>query len=204
MKSQNNDFNSYILTIYIISQICIIILPQIRLVFLIHVFEIKYCQTEVLEQPGGGTPSLNVMTIHDQRHANVSKQRTLLADADVAPHHGSAPITWLVNVFIEKWTATILSINGKLPLTRVHLTQEHIWIFLGRELPSVQLSFLWCTVLWIATTENGVRHTWTCQVVVVPESLSLACSIWWKNRNHFDGVFKEYLSGIHWHVCFWK
>ena len=44
--------------------------------------------------------------------------------------------------------------------------------------------------------------TW--QVVVVPESLSLACSIWWNNRNHFDGVFKEYLSGIHRHVCFWK
>ena len=40
----------------------------------------------------------------------------------------------------------------------------------------------------------------TCQVVVVPESLSLACSIWWNNQNHF----KEYLSGIHWHVCFWK
>ena len=41
----------------------------------------------------------------------------------------------------------ILSINEKLPLTRVHLTQEHIWIFLDRELPSVELSFLWCTVL---------------------------------------------------------
>ena len=41
----------------------------------------------------------------------------------------------------------ILSINEKLPLTRVHLTHEHIWIFLDRELPSVQLSFLWCTVL---------------------------------------------------------
>ena len=53
----------------------------------------------------------------------------------------------------------IPSINEKLPLTRVHLTQ-HIWIFLDRELPSVQLSFLWCTVLWIGTTENGVRHTW--------------------------------------------
>ena len=76
---------------YIINQICFIILYHIRLVFLI--FEIKYCLTEVLEQPGGGTPALNVMAICDQRHANVSKQRTLLADADVAPHHGSAPIT---------------------------------------------------------------------------------------------------------------
>ena len=54
----------------------------------------------------------------------------------------------------------ILSINEKLPLTRVHLTQEHIWIFLDKELPSVQLLFLWCTVLWIGTTETGVRHTW--------------------------------------------
>ena len=51
----------------------IIILYQIRLVFLIY--EIKYCLTEVLEQPGGGTPALNVMAIRDQRHANVSKQR---------------------------------------------------------------------------------------------------------------------------------
>ena len=57
------------------------------LVFLI--FEIKYCLTEVLEQPGGGTPALNVMAIRDQRHANVSKQRTLY----IAPHHGSAAIT---------------------------------------------------------------------------------------------------------------
>ena len=44
----------------------------------------------------------------------------------------------------------------------------------------------------------------TCQVVVAFESLSLVCSIWWNNRKHFDGVFKEYLSGIHLHVCFWK
>ena len=61
-----------IFTVYIISQICIIILYQIRLVFLIHVFETKYCLTEVLEQPGGGTPALNIMAIRDQRHANVS------------------------------------------------------------------------------------------------------------------------------------
>ena len=80
-----------IFTFYIINQICIIILYQIRLVFLI--FEIKYCLTEVLEQPGGGTPTLKVMVIRDQRHANVIKQRTLLVDADVVPHHGLAPIT---------------------------------------------------------------------------------------------------------------
>ena len=84
MKPQNND-SILIFTFYIISQICFIILYQIRLVFLI--FAIKYCLTEVLEQPGGGTPALNVMEIRDQRHW------TLLADAAVAPHHGLAPIT---------------------------------------------------------------------------------------------------------------
>ena len=80
-----------VFTFYIITQICFIILYQIRLIFLI--FEIENCLTEDLEQPVAGTPALNVMAIHDQRHANVSKQRTLFADADVAPHHGSAPIT---------------------------------------------------------------------------------------------------------------
>ena len=80
-----------IFTFQIINQICFINLYQIRIVFLI--FEIKYCLTEVLEQPGGGTPALNVMAIRDQRHANVSKQRTLFADADFAPHQGSVPIT---------------------------------------------------------------------------------------------------------------
>ena len=80
-----------IVIFYIVNQIFFIILYQIRLVFLI--FEIEYYLMEVLEQPGGGIPALNVMEIRDQRYANVSKQRMLLADADVAPHHGSAPIT---------------------------------------------------------------------------------------------------------------
>ena len=87
-----------IFTFYIINQICIIILYQIRLVFLI--FEIIY--TEVLEQPGGGTPVINVMAIRDQRHANINKQRKLLADTAIAPPHGLAPITWLVNVFHQE------------------------------------------------------------------------------------------------------
>ena len=87
MKPQKNDFNSYIY-IYIINQKSIIILHPIRLVFLI--FKIKYCSTEVLEQPRGGTPALNIMRIRDQRLPNVSKQRTLLADVDVAPPHGTA------------------------------------------------------------------------------------------------------------------
>ena len=83
--------STLIFTFYIISQIYFIILYQIRLVFLI--FENKYCLMEVLEQLRGGTSALNAMAIRDQRHANLSKQRTLLADADVVPHHGSAPIT---------------------------------------------------------------------------------------------------------------
>ena len=40
---------------------------------------------EVLEQPGGGTPALNVMAIRD--HANVSKQM-LLADINISLPHG--------------------------------------------------------------------------------------------------------------------
>ena len=45
---------------------------------------------EVSEQPRGETPALNVMAIRDQRHANVSKQRTLLVDVDVTPPQGAA------------------------------------------------------------------------------------------------------------------
>ena len=110
-----------------------------------------------------------------------------------------------------------LSIYEKLPLTCVHLAQEHIWIFLDRELPFVQFSCLFSPMnryyikrcsshmsAWYPFT-NGhqmfpLSFMGTCQAVVVPESLILACSIWWNNRNHFDGVFKEYLSGILWHV----
>ena len=61
---------------------------QIRLVFLI--FRIKYCLSEVLEQPGGGTLSRNVMIIRDQLHANVSNQIMLLADIYIGPPHGTA------------------------------------------------------------------------------------------------------------------
>ena len=43
-----------------------------------------FCLVAVSEQLGCGTPALNVMEIRDQRQANVSKQRTLLADVDVA------------------------------------------------------------------------------------------------------------------------
>ena len=37
--------------------------------------------------------ALNVMAICDKRHANVSKQTTLLADADVTPPIGAAKVT---------------------------------------------------------------------------------------------------------------
>ena len=40
------------------------------------------------------------------------------------------------------------------------------------------------------------------KVVVVHESLSLAFFIWLNHWNQFDGIFKEYLSGIPWNVWF--
>ena len=46
--------------------------------------------TEISEQPRGGTPALNVKAIRDRHHANISKQRKLLADVDFAPPHGVA------------------------------------------------------------------------------------------------------------------
>ena len=74
----------FIFTFYIINQISFIIKHLTGLVFLIFTF--KSNLTEVLQQLGGGTPELNVMAIRDQRHANVSKQRKLLADVDVQGH----------------------------------------------------------------------------------------------------------------------
>ena len=87
MKPQNNDFNSYIYILYYQSNIHYYYTP-IWLVFIM--FKIKCCLTEVLEQPGGGSRAFNVMVIRNQRHANVSKQRTLLADVDVATSHDAA------------------------------------------------------------------------------------------------------------------
>ena len=45
---------------------------------------------EVSEQPRGETPALNVMVIRYQRYANVSKQRMLLVEVNVAPRQGAA------------------------------------------------------------------------------------------------------------------
>ena len=75
-------------TFYIINQISIFIPHQTRLVF--WILEIKSNLKEVSEQPRGETPALNVMAIRDQRHANVSKQRTLLVAVDVALPKGAA------------------------------------------------------------------------------------------------------------------
>ena len=41
--------------------------------------------TEGLEQPKRQFPALNVMAIHGHRHANISKQATLLGGVDVDP-----------------------------------------------------------------------------------------------------------------------
>ena len=95
----------------------------------------------------------------------------------------------------------ILSINEKLPLTRVHLTQEYIWIFLDIELSSVQLSFLWCTVLWRGTIENGVRHTWMHDTLSLMNTRWFHWVLWelakwwwflnvWASLALFDGIIK--------------
>ena len=52
-----------------------------------------YCLPEVYEQAEGGAPAFNVIAIRYRRHANVSKQRMLLADVDVVPPHGTSYIT---------------------------------------------------------------------------------------------------------------
>ena len=45
--------------------------------------------TEELEQPGSETREHNVVAIRELRHANVDKERTLLADVDVTPPRGA-------------------------------------------------------------------------------------------------------------------
>ena len=77
-----------IFTFYIINKIYFIYLAQTGHVF--RIFRIQSYLTEVLEQPIGGTPALNVMAIRGKSHANVSKQNgTLLAGVDVAPPQGA-------------------------------------------------------------------------------------------------------------------
>ena len=73
----------FIFTFYIFNQVPIFDFHITQLV--LQVFWIKPDITKVSEQP-----TLNVMAICDQRHANFSKQTTLLAGDDVAPPIGAA------------------------------------------------------------------------------------------------------------------
>ena len=78
-----------IFTFYIINQIYIYIYSTHNSESFLDISN-KIELNGVSEQPRGGIPALNVMAIRDQRHANVSKQRTLLVDLDVALPHGAA------------------------------------------------------------------------------------------------------------------
>ena len=75
-------------TFYIINQASISDFHITRLI--LQILRIKSDITEVSEQPKCQLSVLNVMAICDQRHANVSKQTTLLAGDDVAPPIGAA------------------------------------------------------------------------------------------------------------------
>ena len=77
-----------IFTFYIINQISIFIQHLTPLVFWILV--IKSNLTEISEQPRGEILALNVLAIRNKHHANVSKQKTLLEDVDVAPPQRAA------------------------------------------------------------------------------------------------------------------
>ena len=77
-----------IFTFYFINQISIFIQHLTRLV--VWILVIKSGTAEVSEQPRGETQAFNVMAIRDKCHSNVSKQRTLLVDVDVAPPQGAA------------------------------------------------------------------------------------------------------------------
>ena len=76
-SSDESVISILIFTFYIISYISIIIKHQTGLVF--WIFRINSYLREVLEEPRGGTPMLNVIAIRDQRYANVSKPRTNVA-----------------------------------------------------------------------------------------------------------------------------
>ena len=86
MPPQNCDFNSYIYILYYQSNFYFYSTPY-SAGFLLA---IKSNLMEELGQPRGENPALNIMAIRDRRHANVSKQRTLLVDVDVAPPQGAA------------------------------------------------------------------------------------------------------------------
>ena len=67
--------------------------------------------------------------------------------------------TYQVNAHIWEGFKNILSIVEVTTDSRTLTTGAHLDLS-GKELPSVQFSILWCIMLWIGTTENGVHHTW--------------------------------------------
>ena len=75
-----------VFTFYIINQSYLIIFHPTLSVILIE-WNNSFV-TEVFEQAGSETHEHNVMVIHEWRHANVDKQRTLSADVDVTPPRG--------------------------------------------------------------------------------------------------------------------
>ena len=109
----------FLFTFYIINQICIIILYQIRLVFLI--FEFKYCITEVLEQPGGGTPALNRPWRYatNVTQTSVNKNRYWLTPTLLHLTARPQAHDWQM-FFIEKWTATRMLGSSKAIAIRKH------------------------------------------------------------------------------------
>ena len=65
-------------------------------------FDIK-SDNIILEQPKHQIFMLNVMAIHDQGHANKSKQTTSLVGFDVAPPIGAASRSRDLMFIIGKW-----------------------------------------------------------------------------------------------------
>ena len=68
--------------------IYLITFHQTTLVILIK-WNILFVIMEVLEQPGSEIREHNVMVIREWRHANIDKQRSLLADVNVTPPRGA-------------------------------------------------------------------------------------------------------------------
>ena len=75
-----------IFTFYIINQTYLIIFHP-NLLVILEKWNILIV-TEVLEQPANESPVHNIVEILEWRHANVDKQRMLLADVDVTPPRG--------------------------------------------------------------------------------------------------------------------
>ena len=90
VQAKNMNFNPYIYILYYQSNLLNYLPPSP----VSYPYKTKYfiCK-EVLGQQGSETHEHNVMAMCESRHANVDKQRTLLADVDVAPPRGAVQIT---------------------------------------------------------------------------------------------------------------